>query len=221
LVIIIVATVFSTIVFSRFDWFKRNEHVALWLEGVALVFIFGLDYFNRLDEAKEEKRAHEETLEQLQLLRQQTQATSESAIAAKKSADLTAALHRPYMGISSAVSNTANGRYWDIVFMIRNFGTLPAIDVGFAAEYFIDSGSRGKQTAKLAVQVFPDSTHHARHRFDTGLDGPSLIAGKMKLEVKVFIPYKTQENRLFEYSADLCYVDGQFRIDISNTVEKQ
>jgi hypothetical protein len=78
-IIIVVATVGATFIFGHFDWFKRNEHVALWLEGVALVLIFGLDYFNRLDEAQEQKREHEETVEQLKLLRQQAEAAKMQA----------------------------------------------------------------------------------------------------------------------------------------------
>jgi 4-hydroxybenzoate polyprenyltransferase len=57
--------------FGYFRWFKDNEYVALWLEGVALVFIFGLDYVNRLDDTEEHAKQHIETLTQLELLRNQ------------------------------------------------------------------------------------------------------------------------------------------------------
>ncbi len=71
--------------FSRFFWFKQNEHVAVWLEGFALIFIFGLDYFNRLDEARERKSEHEETIEQLNLLRQQSEAAKKQADSSSES----------------------------------------------------------------------------------------------------------------------------------------
>ncbi len=138
LLVIVIAAVGATIIFSRFCWFKRNEHVALWLEGAALIFIFGLDYFNRLDEAEEQKREHKETLEQLRLLGLQTQAATDTAIAAKKSADLTAALHRPYMGVSTVVLSGAD-RYWNMTFVLKNFGTLSAFNAGFKVEYFVEN----------------------------------------------------------------------------------
>jgi hypothetical protein len=68
LIVICIASIAATFLFSHFCWFKRNEHVALWLEGVALVFIFALDYINRLDDS-----------EQLGLLRQQVEAAKKQA----------------------------------------------------------------------------------------------------------------------------------------------
>lgn len=85
LVVIIIVTVCATIVFGLFDWFKRNEHVALWLEGVALVLIFGLDYFNRIDEAEEQERRHKETIRQLEVLSQQAAETKRQADVATES----------------------------------------------------------------------------------------------------------------------------------------
>jgi len=79
LVVIAVATVTATVIFGHYDWFKRNEHVALWLEGVALVFIFALDYINRLDDTTKHEEQHKETLDQLQLLRQQVEAAEKQA----------------------------------------------------------------------------------------------------------------------------------------------
>lgn len=68
LILICITSTAATLLFSHFFWFKRNEHVALWLEGVALVFIFALDYMNRLDDS-----------EQLSLLRQQVEAAKKQA----------------------------------------------------------------------------------------------------------------------------------------------
>lgn len=66
--------------FGYFKWFKNNEYIALWLEGVALVFIFGLDYVNRLDDTEEHAKQHVETLTQLELLRNQGEAAKAQGI---------------------------------------------------------------------------------------------------------------------------------------------
>jgi hypothetical protein len=67
----------ATLVFSHYDWFKRNEHVAVWLEGAALVFIFALDYLNRLDSS-----------EQLNQLIKQAEAAKKQADTSSESLDL-------------------------------------------------------------------------------------------------------------------------------------
>jgi hypothetical protein len=77
LIAICIASIAATLLFSHFCWFKRNEHVALWLEGVALVFIFALDYMNRLDDS-----------EQLGLLRQQVEAAKKQADSSSESLSL-------------------------------------------------------------------------------------------------------------------------------------
>src|ERR1700686_540597 len=62
---------------AALDWLKRNESVALWLEGIALVLIFIWD-------RKDRKQDHAETIEQMKVM-------SASALAAQKSAEVTEA----------------------------------------------------------------------------------------------------------------------------------
>ena len=83
--VIVVATIGAAMLFSKICWFKENEHVAVWLEGVALIFIFGLDYFNRLDEAEEQSQKREETLAQLRALNLQAEAAKKQADASAES----------------------------------------------------------------------------------------------------------------------------------------
>jgi hypothetical protein len=220
LAVIIIAAVGATVVFSRFSWFKQNEHVALWLEGVALIFIFGLDYFNRLDEAQEHKSEHDETLEQLRLLGLQTQAATDTAVAAKKSADLTAALHRPYVGVSAVVLGGAD-RYFNMTFGLRNFGTLSAFNTGFKVEYFVEDALRDQHSEPMAVQVFPADIYHVTYQFDSGVvDAGRLRAEEKKLTLRVYVPYQTEDGRQFEYTAELSLGQGRISIDKSNTIQK-
>jgi hypothetical protein len=53
------------------DWLTKYQAVAIWLEGIALVAIFGLDWWNG-------RKGHEETLEQLRLSRFQADALQSS-----------------------------------------------------------------------------------------------------------------------------------------------
>jgi hypothetical protein len=53
------------------DWLTKYEAVAIWLEGIALVLIFGLDWWNA-------RIGHRETLEQLRLSRLQAESLQSS-----------------------------------------------------------------------------------------------------------------------------------------------
>lgn len=50
-----------------FNWLKSHEYIAIWLEGIALVAIFGFDWRARREE-------HQETLEQMDIWRKQLHA---------------------------------------------------------------------------------------------------------------------------------------------------
>jgi hypothetical protein len=62
------------------NWLKTYESIAIWLEGIALVAIFVWD---RLDSRKQ----HEETLAQMEVMRNQARATETAANAATKSVE--------------------------------------------------------------------------------------------------------------------------------------
>jgi len=78
LIVICIISVLAALIFSHSSWFQQNEHVAVWLEGVALIVIFALDYINRLDDSEEHERQHQEMLEQLQAAKKQADASSDS-----------------------------------------------------------------------------------------------------------------------------------------------
>src|SRR5882672_9465460 len=89
-------------------WLQASEPIAVWLEAIALIAIFFLDWKERKENRREQMRQHEETIAQLDIARSQAEATkksadaaTEAAVAAKKSAEIAAALHRPFMGLSS------------------------------------------------------------------------------------------------------------------------
>jgi hypothetical protein len=49
-----------------FAWFRKYESLAIWLEGIALVAIFILDWKNRTDQRKDREGQHRETLARLE-----------------------------------------------------------------------------------------------------------------------------------------------------------
>jgi hypothetical protein len=63
-----------------FHWLQANEAIAMWVEGIALVLIFGLELAEYKRQGRERKAQHEESVTQMTIAR-------DAADAAKASAD--------------------------------------------------------------------------------------------------------------------------------------
>jgi hypothetical protein len=216
---LVVVAVALTIMLATLDWFKTYEYVAIWLEGIALVAIFGLDFFDRKIEDKERERQHKETLEQLSIARQQTDAATEAALAAKKSADISAALHRPFVGLSGVTLKSGFGtRFWDIAFHIKNYGTLPAVGVSFSARVFTDDIERLQYTDAASFEIFPSSEFEAVIRLDLGEpDMQAIHDGSKKIRSNVQIRYHTEDGRSFEFTSEIANKQSRFSTHNSTT----
>jgi hypothetical protein len=200
------------------------EAIGIWVEAVALIAIFVLDLCERKDQRKERKQQHDETADMMRVAQAQAEATKksadaaiEAAQAAKKSADIAASLHRPFVGLCTARAGWS-GRVLNIDFVLKNYGTLPAQNVGLAVDFFTNDASRGKKTESESVQIFPTDQFTCAVPFDAGdLDLIPVQSGAMKLRMEVRIPYRSDDGREFEYLARISYSAGQLRIDKSET----
>jgi len=63
---------------------KTYEFIAIWLEGIALVAIFILDWRERKDQRTDREQQHNETLAQLQVSQKQVEVSQEQVEAAQK-----------------------------------------------------------------------------------------------------------------------------------------
>jgi hypothetical protein len=207
-------------------WLKDYESLAIWLEGVALVAIFYLDWRERKDQRKERQKQHEETAAQFLVSQKQVEAAiksadaaTEAALAAKRSAEISAALHRPFVGLSNVTLKSGWGsRLWDIAFSLKNSGTLPAVNVGLSADFYTDSELRQQTKESPSVQLFPSSEFVSIVRFDMGEpDRQELHAERKKLRIDVRIQYQGELGPNFEYTAALSYTQGRFDIGKSET----
>jgi hypothetical protein len=195
-----------------FEWLKTYEPLAVWLGGIALVLMFLWDRIDR-------RRQFKETQAQLDASQEQVKAAMTVAEAAKQSATVTAALHRPYMGLSSVTPGGRDNRYWNITFGLMNFGTLPAFHVGLKVDSFVDDVPRSQHRDPTSVQVFPTDSVHITYLFDWGdVDGPLIRQQTKRLRLEVSIPYESEDGRRFEYKAAVAYGHDRFVVDSSNTV---
>jgi hypothetical protein len=73
-------------------WLQASEPVAVWLEAIALIAIFVLDWKERKENRKERQEQHEETAAQLDVSRKQVEVSQEQVEATQK----------PFMALSTA-----------------------------------------------------------------------------------------------------------------------
>jgi hypothetical protein len=68
------------------NWLRAYESLAIWLEGIALVAIFFLDWREYQRQGKEREEQHKETLEQMKIMERQMLATETATKAAETTA---------------------------------------------------------------------------------------------------------------------------------------
>jgi hypothetical protein len=209
-----------------FIWLRDHEYIAIWLEGIALTLILGLDWKERLDRRSEQREQRKETAAQLAASNSQVDAAkksadaaTEAALAAKKSAEILAGLHRPFVGLSNVTLPLgATTRLWNICFGLKNYGTLPAFSVSLAVEFFTDNELRGRKIDPGSIQIFPMDELTSTIQIDLGDDDLPLVNnGTKRLRLDVRITYGASDGARFEYTARVSYAQGRFQIEKSET----
>lgn len=208
-------------------WLKNYESLAIWLEGIALVALFILDWRERKDQRQERREQHQETAAQMEISRKQVEAATksadaaiEAAIASKKSTEIQSGLHRPFMGLSLVrlVGGGPGSDEWTFDFVLKNFGTLPALEVGTTIEFFAGDTPFAKIVEPAGAQIFPSAETAIRAR-QIILKRIEIQNGKEKLLFKVLIPYCSEDGRYFHYTAQVSFrlEHLAFNIDSSDT----
>jgi|SRR5579859_7198743 len=122
---IIAATVVVALTYARM-WetfltrLRTYESIAIWLEGIALVAIFVLDWKERKDQRKDREEQHKETLAQLNV----SQAQADALINSERAWVL--------VSIENVPTPTANDLGTMILPIVRNYGRTTARIVKFA-----------------------------------------------------------------------------------------
>jgi len=201
------------------------ETVAVWLEAIALIAIFFLDWKERKENRKERQEQHEETAAQLQVAQSQAEATKksadaaiEAALAVTKSTEIAAALHRPYMGLDhvklSPDVNSQNSTLWFIEWGIKNFGTLPASQVEAGVEMRLDEKLLLTDSGAKSAEVFPQSdpltkiTNYLWEGTDGIANRSAVMGGQKLLIVRVHVLYAGPDGRQHKHSAEARFNRG-------------
>jgi hypothetical protein len=187
-----------------------NEAIAFFAAVIALGTVAYVVFTWRLWEATEKTA---------QAAGKSADAATEAALAAKKSADMGAALHRPFMGLLRVTLKTGWGTdLWVIALVLKNYGTLPAMNVAAMIEFFTGNTRLTQITEPTAVQIFPSDEIEPIVRLSMPTHRVQIQQGTEKLRIEVRIPYQAEDGRQFEYSAEVSYMqDGSFAIQKSDT----
>lgn len=139
------------IISAVYHWLRANEALAMWVEGFALVLIFGLELLEYRRQGKDRKEAHEESVKQLNILQSQTDALVNSE-RAWLIAELVPIYRRLTNGLWARPTETGG---WDYVsnadllsgehlkhkLRVTNMGRTPAHVLRFGISYrLLDKG---------------------------------------------------------------------------------
>jgi hypothetical protein len=164
------------------------------------------------------KRAANAAMTAAEAAMKSADAASGMAAASKQSVEVMAGLHRPLMGISRLRIPDRSTRTWRIVLSVRNYGTLPAVNVGIFTEYRLNRLALGSGIDSSSTEIFPGTEFD--YLLEHTLNEPDyqrLMGGNEILTIGVRITYGGPDNRLFEYSANVECQDDVFSIIASQT----
>jgi len=135
-------------------------------------------------------------------------AAKKSADAAKKSADMSAAVHRPYLGVSVLERhNDYNQDMWAIRYCVKNYGTLPAYDVG--AWIVIDrqgQGSYGEGPMCKGCEILPQAELEGFLQIRVDADTRArLWSGDWPMIARVEIVYLAPGGARYTHDATFAY----------------
>ncbi len=88
-------------------WLQDSEPLAVWIEAIALVAIFGLDWVLRRDQRADTEEQHKQTRDQLELLQRQVDALKRQEEAMQRPAVLFSATARPRQDAESSADGIA------------------------------------------------------------------------------------------------------------------
>ena len=208
------------------------ETIAVWLEAIALIAIFFLDWKVRKENRQDQQRQHDETAAHLRVAQSQAEATkksadaaTEAALAAKQSAEIAAALHRPFMGLDhvklSPDPSTQNRPVWSIEWSIKNFGTLPASQVEAGAEMRLDEHLLLTDSSAKSAEVFPQSdpltkiTNYPWEGADGIANRSAVMGGQKLLIVRVHVLYAGPDGRQHKHMAEARFNRGSGTFSIT------
>jgi hypothetical protein len=141
-------------------WLKNHEWLAVWLEGLALILLFGLERRQFKHERKKSEQSNKDTLDQLEITKQQAAAAllAAQSVANSERAWLTVDFQWRHAG-NIVISDSAVGEQRvtqtciDFVLTVTNDGKTPAwIETIMSS---MEISGREKQPGRILTEYIP------------------------------------------------------------------
>jgi hypothetical protein len=136
------------------SWFEISNSVALWVEGIALVLIFGLELKEYKRQGRDKKEQHDEWLQQMAVMQSQANETARSAKAAQDGIELMMSKERARLRIEMEnLDLIPTGGAYEVKFKVRISGPTPAfiVDAKCAAFIVPEDAIADEETADRAM----------------------------------------------------------------------
>jgi hypothetical protein len=196
-----------------YHWLQTNEPLALWLEGLALVAIFGLELAEYRRQGRERKDQHEESVKQMQIAR-------DAATAAKASADALLNSERAWIEISLEApeedpwnrKNTANV-FFECSIKIKNHGrTLARVESVQIGTDTIDGPLTEQPWSGTTLNL--NSLLGSGHKETVGefdadrdlSDGISIVRGIKRGILRIIVKYRDVVDASILHESSVLYV---------------
>lgn len=143
-------------------------------------------------------------------------AATQQAEASRKSLEISAALNRPYIGVSKfeRVSDR-NFSLWVVVWVMKNFGSLPAINVNASVEMSSEGPSLQADRATESAEMFPQAEVQTRTLIQLEdvrpvIDGNKIVSGRIR------ISYEASNEQRYEFIANIRYEHSKDRFTMDS-----
>jgi len=128
-----------------------------------------------------------------------------SADAAKQSADIAARLNRPYIGVSRLDRRNDDSRTWVIAWAVRNFGSLPAVNVDATIAFKVGPNSWSKG-GPASAECFPQADAETLSTILLSeMENLEVVSGNYILEVCIQVKYAGADGSQYFHSAEPQY----------------
>jgi hypothetical protein len=196
------------------NWLDSHQYLALWMEGIALVFIFGLDWWVYRKSVSERKEQHKEAVEQMRIAKETAEAAKLSAQAVLNSerAWIEIRLGAPLQPDYREEAQTSSSDVFECSIQIENHGRTVArieslqVGVDTLNEPLPQEPVNFTKTNLHSVLGSGQKETIGRFTADDFLDWQSIVDGTKRGILRITVKYRNVVDTSTLHETSLVYV---------------
>lgn len=198
-----------------FHWLQTNEPIAIWLEGIALVAIFGLELAEYKRQGRERIEQHEESAVQMAIMQSQADAANANAEAARLNAQAVLNSERAWIEISLEPPQHFENVVHDFFvcsIQIKNHGRtlarIESIQIGMdTVDGPIPERPSNSTTVNLQSLLGSGQTEKVgAFDADDFADGVNIVTGTHRGILRIIVKYRDVVNASIPHETSAFYV---------------